>query len=530
MAEEQQDAGNDTRKWTPYVTQCLTTLAERGTDHYGPQETPLLMAVLDVSTLTSPQYPAVAGSLVRLEGRIHRRGERGSNLWYDQPMLSAMYEHDRRTGQQRFTKVADDYMAYYLEHCRKPNGMLAWGSHIHWDCYRDRIGGDRDGAGPHEILVHHALWERMYALNAYQVQREIDLIWQNHIHNKQTGRHNRHDDGQPGADFPFSAGSFIEAFAFMHSVSKSDTEYLRRAKLVTDWHWHQRHRDTNLVAFEPGNLLHNFEPYRFYGTTFASAVTGPHAARLLGSYELTGDEHFRRVATSYLLAYDKYGWQEDQQTFVGMLNLDGTVTELHDVHPEYLSQLPDRDVEPNPEYSIPPIGPVDVWQTTVFPLDFPLVTAQSSLYAYELTPAEQQETREALLTMARHWAVTIEQELPAHTGRTLSKTLTAALPGVEQTGGTYAGNYGRAISFFVHLYRATDDPHYLEVARSIAADAVDKLYVTTTLSNDTSEHREYGIFRGHPAKPYYETVDGVGLLLYALLELDAPKGTTPGAF
>ena len=29
-----------------------------------------------------------------------------------------------------------------------------------------------------------------------------------------------------------------------------------------------------------------------------------------------------------------------------------------------------------------------------------------------------------------------------------------------------------------------------------------------------------GLFRGHPAKPYYEAMDGVGYLLYALLELD----------
>jgi hypothetical protein len=29
-----------------------------------------------------------------------------------------------------------------------------------------------------------------------------------------------------------------------------------------------------------------------------------------------------------------------------------------------------------------------------------------------------------------------------------------------------------------------------------------------------------GLFRGHPAKPYYEAADGVGYLLHALLELD----------
>ncbi len=29
-----------------------------------------------------------------------------------------------------------------------------------------------------------------------------------------------------------------------------------------------------------------------------------------------------------------------------------------------------------------------------------------------------------------------------------------------------------------------------------------------------------GLFRGHPCKPYYESVDGVGYLLYALVQLD----------
>ena len=39
-----------------------------------------------------------------------------------------------------------------------------------------------------------------------------------------------------------------------------------------------------------------------------------------------------------------------------------------------------------------------------------------------------------------------------------------------------------------------------------------------------------GIFRGHPAKPYYENTSGVGLLLFALLELDAPDEDLGGAF
>jgi hypothetical protein len=53
----------------------------------------------------------------------------------------------------------------------------------------------------------------------------------------------------------------------------------------------------------------------------------------------------------------------------------------------------------------------------------------------------------------------------------------------------------------------TGDRPYLDDAKVLADTAIEKLYYK-------------GLFRGHPAKPYYEAMDGVGYLLYALLELD----------
>ena len=77
-------------------------------------------------------------------------------------------------------------------------------------------------------------------------------------------------------------------------------------------------------------------------------------------------------------------------------------------------------------------------------------------------------------------------------------------------------DYGRAISFFVHLQRATGDKSYLDLANTLADDAVRKLF-------------HNGLFKGHAAKPYYETTNGVGLLLFALLELDTPDEPLSGA-
>jgi hypothetical protein len=57
------------------------------------------------------------------------------------------------------------------------------------------------------------------------------------------------------------------------------------------------------------------------------------------------------------------------------------------------------------------------------------------------------------------------------------------------------------------MFIITRENKYLEEAISMADTAIDRLYYN-------------GLFRGHPAKPYYEAMDGVGYLMYALLELD----------
>ena len=113
-----------------------------------------------------------------------------------------------------------------------------------------------------------------------------------------------------------------------------------------------------------------------------------------------------------------------------------------------------------------------------------------------------------MLQAALRWAEVIEKDLPPKTGRRFKAALEAAMPEAVITGGTYAENYGRAISFFVGLYHVTHDAKHLRRAEQLARGAIEKLYVN-------------GLFRGHPAKPYYQATDGVGFLLHALMQLDA---------
>jgi len=446
VGAEKAEKTADQRPWREYVEASLDTLIERGTDRYGPIESPMLMAVLDLNTLDSPARPELYDSLIRLEGRIHRRGERGANLWEDQPLLRTMYQVSRQTGDDRYAKAADAYFDFALRNCQTKMGFLFWGSHCHWDCYEEQGAGDLRDDGVHEILIHHALWEDMYRINPEVTRELVDNIWQHHVQDKKTGMHNRHNSEGIG-DFPFSGGSFCMAFSTMYKAT-GEEHYLDKARLVADWHWNNRNKETNIPAAMPAN------PNGLYSRFFLSILTGPHAAALLRCYEITGDKHFRDIAVTYLKAYDEYGWDEEAQNYLGMINLDGTPAMLDDVpvamHPQVYGQSAE---DPEPASSVPSIGPIDVWPTTIFTLDFPIMSGQSAVMAYELTSKDGKPGDAELLRPARRWAGVFERNLPIQTGWTFRKRMEASLPELTKTGGSYAGNSGRVFSFYVHLSR-----------------------------------------------------------------------------
>lgn len=484
------------RPWRDYVNNCLNTLINHGRDRYGPTNTPLVMTILDADTLQSPANPMLLDALVRLEDRLHRRGERGTNLWYDQALLQCLYRMNELTGDRHFGEAADKYVSYFFDHCYKRadpnhvylNGMPAWGTHVYWDCYQEQPAGDGEGNGPHEILVYRADWEAMYRQRPEAVRRVVDGVWRYHVVNKSSGLHNRHDDASAGCDFAFSGSSFAQAMAFMYRET-GEARYLSQAKTIVNWHWDNRNLDTNLTADAPGVTA------RYDGHHCFTTVVGPHALGLLECYRLTGDPHFRDVAIAYIKAYDRYGWDEKNQTFWAMLKLDGT-------------PVPDRGKGTGYD-AFAPYGHVDIWRSTIYSYEFSLAAAQAAIAAYETTVRDGYPDAE-LLELARRWGSVVGRALPVQSSRRWASDLAAAMPHVEQTGGGYAEDYGRAISLFVHLYRATDEPQYLATAEKLATEAVKNLY-------------RNGLFVGHPAKPYYENTNGVGLLLFALLELDSPQ-------
>ncbi len=459
-----------------YARECADLLLEHGTDRYGKVYTPHLMSILDVRTRTCPRDPLPLDEEFRVTRR-GRRGPAGGNLYLDQPTLRAFSALSRITGDKRYSSFVRSYLSHCMKELVDDRGFLWWGWHRHYDAYEDLKTGH--AGNPHEIHIQQIAWPLLWEIDPRATTREIEAIWKWHIIDKETGECNRHGDGQRGCDFAMSGGEILVAFAFLFTKTE-DPAWLDRARLVANYYWNSRNRKTNLIPNRP-----NAGESRFDGAHFDTSIAGLFCHSLLKAYELTADRLFLDQAVTYLKAYGQYGFDEKAGKFWGSLKLDGTPV-------------------PGPRAAggygqYEPRGHIDLWEPYAAGYECPIYTAQAYAYAYQLARDP------VLLDAARKWAENIRREFPPV--RCSEDAWYKEYSKSWAPSGTYAGLYGRTISFFLHLHNLTGDAEDLEFARKAAGEAISKLYYR-------------GLFRGHPRKPYYEAVDGVGYLLYSLIQLD----------
>jgi hypothetical protein len=464
------------RPYRDYVRECLDLLIQHGTDRYGAVHSPMLMSILDVRTRGCPADPEPCDEAWRVIRR-ERRNPAGGNLYTDQPTLRAMEVLSRLTGDPKYADFARRSAAHTLQNLVDEKGLPWWGWHRHYDAYRDLKAGHQ--GNPHEIHIQQAHWPLLWDVDKDAVTRTIAALWQWHICDKTTGECNRHADGQRGCDFAMTGGELLHAFAFL-STKTSDRTWLDRALLVAGYYWKARHPQTGLIPNRP-----NAGASRFDGSHFDTSITAFHGHSLLKAFELTKEPRFRDYALAYLKAYATHGYDAATKQFWGSLQLDGT---------------PDRAPRLGSGYEgYEPRGPIDLWQPYAAGYEHPLATAQVYAYAYDLARDP------ALLEAAERWADVIRRAWPPR--RCNESTWYRGYATDWAPHGTYAEHYGRALSFFLHLHALTGNAAHRDFAREVAREAVARL-----------SYR--GLFRGHPAKPYYEAMDGVGYLLYALLQLD----------
>ena len=484
-----------------YATEVMDNLMTYGTDRYGAVQSQLLVSNLDVRTKDNPLAADLA--LADMNVRIFRQGRRapgGMNFLHNQPIYRAMNRASQVTGDSTYADFVEANVDWALTNLINGDGTIHWGWHRHYDVHTDTQTGHSGSV--HEMLgVNAPLWEQMWQNDSAAVDNAIEQIWQGHVINKTSGLINRHNNAG-GIPFIISYGSFIEAFAFMSAKSPgiisgapaaTDT-WIERAKLLEAYVWNGRDPTTNLVG-DVAQL-----PGTWYGDTASSTLPGVYIPGLLRAYEYSGDTYFRDRALTYLDAYGTYSYDGSADKFLGAIRLDGSPRPLPRV----------RYNETTVAVSVwEPRGYIDMWA----PVTDGTMTAYSDAAqfiakAYEMFGATGSLTT-PLLTTAERWASTIRENMPA--------TETDSGPWYNQYSnewakfGTYADHYGQSIDFFLTMYDETGDDSYLLSARDMAKDGVSALWYD-------------GLLRGHAAKPYYEAVDGVGILLEALVNLDQHEG------
>lgn len=471
------------------VADCLRVLMQDGTDHYGPKPTPVLVSILDVETRQCPSNPAALDEAWRVVRR-ERRNPAGANLLADLATLKAMDLTSRLTGDATFSQFADRYIGWYLDQLGDDRGFIWWGWHRHYDVFADKKSGHL--GNPHEIHATQEIpWERLWSVNSNTVRREIEAIWQGHVIDKRTGEIDRHGDSVRGCDFAMSAGAILESFAFLHRQT-GEKVWHDRARLLADYYWDRRNPATDLFPERP-----NAGTNRFDGAHFLTSSAGLFCHALLKFSRLTGDDRFREQAVKYLQAYHRFGYDPNSGKFWGSLKLDGTPVPGPRVAPP---SGKDGELKAE-EYGIyEPRGPLDLWQPYAAGYEHPIATAQ--VYAYAALTTGDPDLRIA----AERFASWLRRELPPR--RCETNTWYRGYAENYAPLGTYAGLYGQTISFFLQMYLLTGNEAHLQTARTMADEAITRLNCR-------------GLFRGHPAKPYYEAMDGVGQLLFSLLQLDS---------
>jgi hypothetical protein len=330
-------------------------MLEHGRDTYGPQKSGLLLSALDRMTLKPLTVrPAPPGGI--------RRGDRPGRAWsamnganpqIDQNLLRVLYTLTELTGDQRYSKAADEELKWFFENAMSPKtSLLPWGEHLSWDVMYDQAisGGDEM---MHEFARPWVLWERCFAL-APEASAKFALgLWEHQIANHKTGGFDRHapyfEHGPvDGKDFARHAGFYIGTWCYAWEHTTNEV-YLRAIEtLLARFERKRVQKDGSLSAtigpldceiaapMVPDTLAKRLREFaakeddliipdlqkQLQGSTtnyvppkwqagYSAGTLASSAMFCLGRFEQTGRKEYRDLIVSYADAYRNSRPEED---------------------------------------------------------------------------------------------------------------------------------------------------------------------------------------------------------------------------
>jgi hypothetical protein len=424
--------------------------------------TRLLSAAADIDGTMWPSVLDVRTGRYPAKEHVPRRvyrligAPRGSTLYWDQPLVVAACVFSKLTGKHAFAEAADRYVDAFLSKCVSANAMFRWGNHTYYDVFRHQVV-DFHG-GPHELRPITPAWDIFWRHSPERTAAYIRAMAGRHVYDPVTGAFNRHDDGKKGHAFIEAGGILCESVAWLCGRTNDD-ELLETALRIAGYSYSHRDPLTGLMPNEP-------DMGRWDSKVCTSEV-GLWAQCLLRARHYTSRHEFSEMARQATRAYLTHAYDVESGKYFGQIRVDGGEA----VIPSESGYWPREHSDP---------WSVDQWPTHDYPM--PLAEACLTLHA--------QTSDAVFLEAVRNWARIILDSRPARTGAW-----------------AYAESYGRCIHFLTRAGLQLGDEHFLAWASQLADEAMEQLY-------------EEGMFQGYPDGHVYESVDGVGYLLLALIFLE----------
>lgn len=440
-------------------------------DGYGPDDNAMWMSSIDLRT---GRYPQPDTRPPGIEKRCYRwiDSPMGSNLYWDQPLLVASSALSEVTGNPRYREAGRACVRDFLDRCVARSGLFLWGNHYFYEASHGKVVAFKGTETPvpidpattqgelHETRPLPVAWDLFQDIDPIVTERAIREQEKRHLVDTESCEFNRHADRTRGHAFLESGGILATTICWLGALL-DDRSLVERAYSIAKFSYEHRDPATGLIPISPTK-----DRWDMYTCT-------SEAGMWVGCLQMCGqwcaDERFNAMADEVLESWLSHAWDDQNEAYFGKLLVSNGKPVLGEKETPY---QPDRYC--------------DLWEPLFPTHDHPFPCAEACVRAWERTG------RESFRLGVERWIRMVEKGLPARGGR-----------------GAYAEHYGRCIHFLDRAATAFDRPQWRDLADRVEAEAIERLH--------NGER-----FRTHPGEERCDAVDGLGVLLLALLERHSP--------
>lgn len=306
-------------------------LLQHAPDRFGPRHTAQWASVVDTHDGSVPRrgVPTVAGV------RPHDRAVGGSNAYQDLQTIGAFRVLSDLTGDARYRRAADAYLADALRYTTSPaTGLLGWGEHLFYDVYEERVRVDSafavrpagNGGFYHEFLADTPPWAEFWVADSVRTAGAIRGVkyhfWGPDAPRFLFNRHGHWDKPvyqKPEISQPWIKHSGLQAYSFLFLAAKTrDPEALRMAEGSASLYWNHRNPQTALTPSCIGDPRPEAQATSLSGTALLAYFLQK------GSAWAPPDWKLPQRAATLLAAAETHCWDETRQTYRVGIATDGS--------------------------------------------------------------------------------------------------------------------------------------------------------------------------------------------------------------